>query len=191
MCGRNVVINIKVTIVRHTIKLDPLTFLCLLSSCKHVFFLIAYNVFQSLQPLQTIYFKIKKKKNGLSLICGRPCWFEFFSGSGYSPSHCMATNLSVTLVVPYIPIESATKERISTKNFEAGCIRNVDQPFMMRFDDCGRGSSQGASPSFGWGAWQTGRQSRRPDLILLTSNVMTATKKVIIITYAKVVANAA
>ena len=61
----------------------------------------------------------------------------------------MATNLSVTLVVPYIPIESATKERISIKNFEAGCIRNVDQPFMMRFDDCGRGSSQGASPSFG------------------------------------------
>ena len=136
-------------------------------------------------------FSKKKKKNGSSLICGRPCWFGFFSGSGYSPSHCMATNLSVTLVVPYIPIESATKERISTKNFEAGCIRNVDQLFMMRFDDWGRGSSQGASPSFGWGAWQTGRQSRRPDLILLTSNVMTATKKVIIITYAKVVANAA
>lgn len=61
----------------------------------------------------------------------------------------MATNLSVTLVVPYIPMERATKERISTKNFEAGYIRNVDQLFMMRFDDCRRGSSQGTSPSFG------------------------------------------
>ena len=30
------------------------------------FFLTAYNVFQSLQPLQTIYFKIKKKKK---MVC--------------------------------------------------------------------------------------------------------------------------
>lgn len=28
------------------------------SSCKHFFFLLAFNLFQYLQPLQTVYFKI-------------------------------------------------------------------------------------------------------------------------------------
>ena len=103
----------------------------------------------------------------------------------------MTTNLSVTFVVPYIPIARTTRDRTSTKNFETGNMRNLAQLFIMRFDVCGCGSSQGASPCFGCGARQTGRQSLRPDLILFTSNVITATKKVIIITYANVTAKAA
>lgn len=79
----------------------------------------------------------------------------------------------------------------STRNLQAGKIRKFAQLFMIRFDVCGRGSSQGASPFFGCGAMQTGRQSLRPTLILCTSNVITATKNVIIITYENVTAKAA
>ena len=97
----------------------------------------------------------------------------------------------MTFVVPYIPKARTASDIRSTKSFEAGSMRNFAQFFIIRFDVCGCGSSQGTSPSFGCGAKQKGRQSLRPALILFTSNVITATKKVIIITYENVTAKAA
>ena len=51
--------------------------------------------------------------------------------------------------------------------------QNLPQVSIVRFYNCGLGSSQAGVPSFRWDAWQNGKTSRRSDFILFTSYVMT------------------
>ena len=91
------------------------------------------------------------------------------------------SKFSSTWVTPYIPAASSDSEKNITTTFVAGNAKNLPKYSIIRFDVCGRGSSQAGLPSFGRGARQKGRKSLRPDLILLTSYVIMATKNVTII----------